>query len=94
MCVSVIMKYSQRAFVRMREASVRDFAYNCRHIQRMCLCTHSFDTVEECRFIMNVIYVAFLPVVVFTGLPHPPNEENMAQQFIQDITVLSGNTEI
>ncbi|KAJ7377254.1 hypothetical protein OS493_030065 [Desmophyllum pertusum] len=29
--------------------------------------------------------------VVFTGLPHPPNEENMAQQFIQDITVLSDN---
>ena len=43
---------------------------------------------------MNVINVAFLPVVVFTGLPHPPNEENMAQQFIQDITVLSGNTQI
>ncbi|KAL9981220.1 hypothetical protein ACROYT_G009894 [Oculina patagonica] len=29
--------------------------------------------------------------VVFTGLPHPPHEENMAQQFIQDITVLSDN---
>lgn len=29
--------------------------------------------------------------VVFTGLPPPPNEENMAQQFIQDITVLSDN---
>jgi len=29
--------------------------------------------------------------VVFTGLPHPPYEENMARQFIQDITVLSDN---
>jgi len=32
--------------------------------------------------------------VVFTGLPHPPHEENMAQQFIQDITVLSGNNSL
>lgn len=36
--------------------------------------------------IMNV----FVAVVVFTGLPHPPSEENMAQTFVQDITVLSG----
>ena len=38
----------------------------------------------------NLVLFLFL-VVVFTGLPHPPHEENMAQQFIQDITVLSGN---
>lgn len=29
--------------------------------------------------------------VVFTGLPHPPIEENMAQTFVQDLTVLSDN---
>ncbi|XP_068681220.1 solute carrier family 12 member 9-like isoform X2 [Montipora foliosa] len=29
--------------------------------------------------------------VIFTGLPHPPSEENMTQLFIQDITVLSDN---
>ncbi|XP_074635463.1 solute carrier family 12 member 9-like isoform X2 [Acropora palmata] len=29
--------------------------------------------------------------VVFTGLPHPPSEENMAQTFVQDLTVLSDN---
>ena len=32
----------------------------------------------------------FLAVVLFTGLPHPPSEENMTQMFVQDITVLSG----
>ncbi|KAM7443073.1 hypothetical protein ABFA07_008158 [Porites harrisoni] len=29
--------------------------------------------------------------VVLTGLPHPPNEENMAHQYIQNISVLSDN---
>ena len=37
MCVSVIMKYSQRAFVRMRETSVRDFAYNCTFSECVCV---------------------------------------------------------
>ena len=37
------------------------------------------------------LFSSLFVVVVFTGLPHPPNEENMAQQFIQDITVLSGD---
>ena len=36
--------------------------------------------------VMNV----FVAVVLFTGLPHPPTEENMAQTFVQDLTVLSG----
>ena len=40
--------------------------------------------------VIRSFVVPFILVVVLTGLPHPPNEENMAHQYIQNISVLSG----
>ena len=40
--------------------------------------------------VIRSFVVPFILVAVLTGLPHPPNEENMAHQYIQNISVLSG----